>query len=176
MSLIFSHLHYQNHKIIAYKQPTGTVWHTLGGTFTTRRKQSVKFRLPEFSNSKTIDWKFHIDETTKPDQAQYDMIIGTDLMEELGIDLSFNRKVIEWADVCIPMKERGTVSDRATTQDLYNLATSAPVLRMSEDRHNEIIKLMYSKVDIDQHVKTLTRLTTTQQNQLATVLKQYDGM
>ena len=74
------------------------------------------------------------------------------------------------------MKERGTVSDRATTQDLYNLATSAPVLRMSEDRHNEIIKLMYSKVDIDQHVKTLTRLTTTQQQQLATVLKQYDGM
>ena len=74
------------------------------------------------------------------------------------------------------MKDRGTVSDRATTQDLYNLATSAPVLRMSEDRHNEIIKLMYSKVDIDQHVKTLTRLTTTQQKQLATVLKQYDGM
>ena len=63
------------------------------------RKQYVKFRLPEFSNSKTIDWKFHIDETTKPDQAQYDMIIGTDLMEELGIDLSFNRKVMEWADV-----------------------------------------------------------------------------
>ena len=80
-----------------------------------------------------------------------------DLMEELGIDLSFNRKVIEWADVCIPMKDRGTVSDRATTQNLYNLATSAPVLRMSEDRHNEIIKLMYSKADIDQHVKTLTR-------------------
>ena len=66
---------------------------------TARRKQYVKFRLPEFSNSKTIDWKFHIDETTKPDQAQYDRIIGTDLMEELGIDLSFNRKVMEWADV-----------------------------------------------------------------------------
>ena len=49
----------------------------------------------------------------------------------------------------------------------------SPILKMSEDRHNEIIKLMYSKVDIPEFVSTQTQLSTEEQTKLQLVLQQY---
>ena len=34
----------------------------------------------------------HVDTKTDPKEAQYDMIVGTDLMNELGIDISFSKQ------------------------------------------------------------------------------------
>ena len=42
---------------------------------------------------------------------------------------------------------------------------------MSEDRHNEIIKVMYSKIDIAEHCRTLNHLSPAQQTSLSNVLK-----
>ena len=39
------------------------------------------------------------------------MIIGTDLMSELKIDLKYSEQSITWDDVSIAMKDRGTISD-----------------------------------------------------------------
>jgi hypothetical protein len=36
----------------------------------------MEFRIPEFSLNKSITWSCHVDETTDPKFAQYDMIIG----------------------------------------------------------------------------------------------------
>ena len=47
---------------------------------------------------------------------------------------------------------------------------------MSEDRHNEIIKAMYGKIDIKEHVKTIKHLTNEQQKPLANVLEAYPDM
>ena len=33
-----------------------TTWRTMGGNFTTRKKALIKFKLPEFSTTKTITW------------------------------------------------------------------------------------------------------------------------
>ena len=43
------------------------------------------------------------------------------------------------------MKEKGTISDPKTTLDIYELTKESSILKMSEDRHNEIIKAMYGK-------------------------------
>ena len=59
-----------------------TKWTTLGGTYLTKRKALMEFWLPEFSLNKKIQWVCHVDENTDPDLAQYDMIIGADLMTE----------------------------------------------------------------------------------------------
>ena len=42
---------------------------------------------------------------------------------------------------------------------------------MSEDRHNEILKAMYGKVDINKHVKSLKHLTKEQKTKLASVVE-----
>ena len=62
----------------------------MGGIFETRQKARVQFKLPEFSHNKTITWNVHVDEHTAPADAQYDMIVGTDLMEELRIKIDYN--------------------------------------------------------------------------------------
>ena len=68
-------------------------WSTLGGVYHTRKKGQVEISLPEFSLIKKITWTFHVDEQSKPELAQYDMIIGDDLMQELGIDLLYSTDV-----------------------------------------------------------------------------------
>ena len=159
-----------------YKNPKKTPWTTLGGKFFTQRKALVNFTFPEFSNTKKIEWKVHVDEHTNPDQAQYDMIIGSDLMEKLGIELSYKNKTILWDDVSISMKNRGTLQDRDMVDAIYSVTQDAPVLKLSEERHNEIIKIMYAKTDVDKYVSSLNYLSKIEQNKLAAVLKQYKEM
>ena len=73
-------------------------------------------------------------------------------MSELQIKIDYETHEIEWDDVTIPMKQRGTLSDPERTHDIYKFTKELSVLKMSEDRHNEIIKAMYGKIDIKEHV------------------------
>ena len=60
-----------------------------GGGFKCHKKATVVFSLPELTSSKRVKWKFHLDESKGPGIG-YDMIIGRDMMNELGIDLLFS--------------------------------------------------------------------------------------
>ena len=77
------------------------------------------------------------------------------LMTELKIDLSYSKQVIMGDDVSLTMKECGTLNDHTMTEDTYHLIYESSVIKMSEDRHNEIIKAMYSNINIKEHVQTL---------------------
>ena len=50
------------------------------------------------------------------------------------------------------------VSQKEVMEALYSIANDPPLLKMSEDQHNEIIKLMYSKVDIQEYYIKLEHL------------------
>ena len=136
-----------------------TKWQTMGGNFHTRRKALISFKLIEFSNNKMINWTAHVDETTDPSKAKYDLIIGSDLMSKLKIDLLYSQQQIVWDEVSIPMKNRGTISDHNITHDIYELSKESTVIQMSKERHNKIVQAMYGKVDIRKHVQTLQHLT-----------------
>ena len=49
------------------------------------------------------------------------------------------------------------------TTCLYALATESPMIKMSEDRHNKIIKIMYADINIEEHVPMFDHLTTSEQ-------------
>jgi len=104
------------------------------------------------------------------------MIIGLDLMSKLEMDLSFSTKRIIWDGISIPMKNRSTVSDTTVVEDLYALIKEAPVLRMSEERHEEIQKLMYEKVDVREYVNTLDDLNMVEKEAMYSLLKKYEGL
>ena len=61
----------------------------MGGSFVTTQQRLLEFRFPEFHHHKTIEWTCHVDTKTDPKEAQYDMIVGMDLMNELGIEQYF---------------------------------------------------------------------------------------
>ena len=67
------------------------MWETQAGKFTTSKNVNVDFCLPEFSTTKTVTWKCHVDESTN---VRYDMILGRDLPTALGLNLKFYDNII----------------------------------------------------------------------------------
>ena len=83
----------------------------MGGNFVTKQTALVDFTFPEFSDKKHITHIVHVDDRHDPSTAAYDMIIGSDLMESLGLVLDYNEKEVGWEGATIPMKEKGSLQD-----------------------------------------------------------------
>ena len=64
------------------------------------------------------------------------MIIGNDILHNLGIDLMFSEETTQWKNKnnpfdnnSIPMKTLGTLSDKRTCTMIYDLHTISPILQ-----------------------------------------------
>ena len=109
----------------------------------TKRKALLEFTLPEFSTNKRITWMCHVDDTTNDTTAQYDMIIGIDLMTSIGLDICFSAKKIRWEHDEIPMKHQGSLANAAIAEYLHALSTDAPTVQAAEARQKRIIDANY---------------------------------
>jgi Aspartyl protease len=95
-----------------------TTWSIMGGQFITDKTGLVTFSLPEFNLKKQISWVFHVDDRSES-SSTYDMIIGQDLLGELGIILNFNDKTVTWDTDTIPMKDRGMLNSQEALVEVY---------------------------------------------------------
>ena len=75
---------------------------TGNGVLKTNKEAEISLTLSEFSDSKIINWKFDI---TDSKDLGYDIIIGRDLMQALGISLCFKENIISWEGNDIPMRD-----------------------------------------------------------------------
>lgn len=165
-------LHQFVHKIGACEERP-TTWNTMGGKFITRKKARIRFQLPEFSLTKTIAWTAHVDESTDYDLAQYDMIIGNDLMSEIGLDICFSTNEIKWGEDSIPMKNRGVITERRALKMLYHMLVQSPSIMEAEERHRQILDADYSKVDIQEYVNNIKHLNEDDKQKLKEVLNKH---
>lgn len=147
-----------------------TQWTTLGGHFTTNRKALVDFKFPELSTSKSVTWICHVDDKTRPKDANYDMIIGMDLMTEIGITVNTVTKQVEWEGHSTPLKQLGQIQRSNYVQAAYSYHTEPTLLQDAEDRQTRILDADYSAVEIEQYVHGLSDLTPEQKQKLTTVL------
>ena len=74
-------------RILCMQKDTTTDWIMKGGNFQTSKKCKTTFILKEFYENKSIEWNLHVDSTPGP--HLYDMMLGCDVMSELGIMLNF---------------------------------------------------------------------------------------
>jgi hypothetical protein len=67
----------------------------------------VTFSLPEFylKTQMYFSLEFHVDDRSESSSI-YDMIMGRDLLGELGIIMNFNDPTVTWETNTIPMKDR----------------------------------------------------------------------
>ena len=65
------------------------VWNAKAGNFATSTKCKIQFRLPEFDDNKVIEHTVHADTSPLKRHPKHDTILGTDLLEELGMKLDF---------------------------------------------------------------------------------------
>jgi hypothetical protein len=158
-----------------YKGQT-TTWKTMGGNFVTRQKRQIQFRLTEFNTSKIVTWPCHIDETTNRKTAQYDMIIGTDLMTALGIVINFSTNKMSWEGVDIPMRPKNQITDQLVATAIYHMKMDAPIIQKAEKRQQAILDAEYKATNVAEYTQSLKHLTPEQQDKLYRLLNEYPGL
>ncbi len=145
----------------------------MGGSFLTKQKCLVDFKFPEFSNSKTVTYVVHVDERTPRSTATYDMIIGMDLITELGINIQTSDKSVEWEGISIPLKERHLLNDETQLNTIYKEAPVPPAIKEAEQRQARILDADYSAIDIDEYISTLKHLSEKEKGMLCSLLKEH---
>ena len=92
-----------------------------------------------------------MDKVNKSKDSKYDMLIGNDILYDLGIDLMFSEEIIRWDNPnnpfdydSIPMKTLGTLSDEGICSMIYDLHTTGQILQSEEKRQRKIIDANYS--------------------------------
>ena len=98
-------------KKLRLQNDSAAVWNTAAGRISTNEKCKLRFALPEFFPTKSIEWEMHVGTL---ENIHYDMIIGNDLLECLKFDIKYSTATIEWDGAEIPMRSRDS-----TIEDLY---------------------------------------------------------
>ena len=83
------------------------------------------------------------------------MIIGADLLSELGIEINFNTQRIIWEGIEIPMKDKHKISNLQNATAIYYQSIKPTVLKEAEARQKRILDANYSALDFDERLCTL---------------------
>lgn len=138
-------------------------WGTCSGELTTNKKAKSQFTLPELHNDKLIEWDFHV----TPDLGVYDLIIGCDLMEFLGIDVCFSTQEVEWDNATVPFKD-----GEEALKGLFHVDDPEIILEEHE-RVKKILNAKYEAADLEQVCREQTLLSNEEQQKLLQLLQKY---
>ena len=159
------------------KNDTTTSWSTKGGNFQTSKKCKTTFILNKFFENKSIEWNLHVDST--PGLHRYDMILGRDVLSELGITLDFKGQTMTWDDSTIRMKDPESfpdlldpINDFFWSKDLYE----TEALQEASARLPKILDAKYAPADLDEVVRTCGHLTEGEKRQLHALLSKYEHL
>jgi hypothetical protein len=95
-------IHHSLVRRLKQKDDKPSNWSTKAGSFKTTKTCKVHFTLPAFHEKRNISWTAYVDNTDKL-TSRYDMIIGRDLISELGMTFRFDTLMMEWDNATTPM-------------------------------------------------------------------------
>ena len=150
------------------KKENSTIWGTPAGGIKTDQKVRMKFTLNEFFCNKKINWDFHV---AKPyHKLGYDMIMGRDLLYELGIIIDFKNLKLAWdgEEISMPRQEMSCIIPCKTHEE----PTSVNYL---SSRATRILDARYEAVDVRAIADACTHLDSEEQYALKLVLKNMRG-
>ena len=126
----------------------------------------------EFHKDKIITWDMHID-ASRTSHNRYDMIIGRDLMQELGMDLLFSSNQVRWDEKLIPMrdpKELNLGQLDKLEQEVFKLDP------IDEDLIARVTAEKYSAADLPKEVSKIEHLSGDEKSQLLKLLHKYKSL
>ena len=131
------------------KKAEATKWDTMAGTFQTDSVANLKFSLSELNPTASI----RTDVYAVDDMQNYDMIIGRDLLNQLGFVINFREKIIQWEDAEIPMK------DPNSTRKTHFYVDEPSSVQEESDRLKKVLDAKYAPANLEtilidnQHLK-----------------------
>jgi hypothetical protein len=141
-------------------------WKTAAGELSTNYQVDIEFSLPELHESRMVQWTVHVAKTC----GNYDLILGRDIMRELGLTFSFLTCTTTWDENTIPMKE----SNCSVTNSYF--IHDSPAVEDSTDRVKRILDAKYEKADLTALVKDMTYLSKEEQASLLNLLLQHENL
>ena len=89
-------------------------WHTSNGVFQTKGRGKLTIKFFEYSNSKEFLAEPDVFEYDKKmGKPAFDLIIGCNSMESLGIVMNFKDKTITIDEIILPMKNIASLTDKS---------------------------------------------------------------
>ena len=129
--------------------------------------------MPLFHKHRDITWKAHVDPADH-ELCKYDLIIGRDLLLELGIDLQFSKASIIWDNAEITMQQPGWFETNNVDSFEEELFMAHDPESTDADRIQRIIDLKYKEADLPSVVAEAKDLSPKQQQQLLEVLQKFE--
>ena len=91
-SIVHKDVLYERHKILKDEK---NKWSTMAETFNTSFVTEIILKLPKLNHSVEIYAKYHLTDKL----LNYDLILGKDILHELGLIFNFGSKSITWKKV-----------------------------------------------------------------------------
>ena len=114
----------KSHNVPYTKRYEPQSWHTSNGIFQTEKVGDFELIFPEYSSSKRFHIEPDIVEYDKDDESHaFDLIIGSQTMEELGIVLNFKTSNITIDEIKLPMRKLKDLQTRQARNAIINEAT-----------------------------------------------------
>jgi hypothetical protein len=147
-------------------------WKTVAGNFSTEGTVETKFQLPELNPIATINYKLHVSNSL----GVYDMILGRDLLKDLGLIIDYSTKSIIWNDAIIPMKgSTATVTESFHIQDPAGI--DEMVGRLAGDKYKTILDAKYKKANLEKEIEdNCPQLNSKQRKTLLKLLTKFEDL
>jgi len=142
-----------------------------GGHFTSALKYHIQFIMSEFYTKCILEWDVHIVDTHN--SARYDLIIGRNLLRELGIEFSFKHNTVTWDDAEIAMWHPDTTVEEINT---YGNEAESNAVTKASNCIKHILDAKYEKANLDDYTNQCTNLNVEQQIQLNSTLKKFEDL
>jgi glutamyl/glutaminyl-tRNA synthetase len=108
--------------------------------------------------------------------SRYDMIIGRDLLEELGINFLFKEHLMEWDNASTPMLDPAVFNtDQIDDLEQEFFYIHDPITTEAE-RIQAILDAKYCKADLEQIVQECKQLDKEEQQKLLALLQKYEAL
>ncbi len=153
-------------KKLRVKTTPSTVWNTGNGELKTSARVKTHLVLSELYHDRTIEHTFNVINTA----LSYDVIVGTDLMKELGIVLDFKEQEVHWDEASVPFKSR-----EATIETAYHIEDPIAI-QHSTHRIRKILDAKYDKADLEEITANCTHLEPEEREALLRLLKKHEAL
>ena len=135
------------------------------------KTSKLLIQLPEFSTTKKIVHTFHVAAKLS---IGYDMIIGLDLLNDLGVIIDFEKKVLTWDGTDVEMPQRKNVP----VQELRTLLAESVEPKSTKTISRRAIHILdaeYKKANLEEIVQERTPLLNVKQKTaLLKLLQKYE--
>jgi len=146
-----------------------TKWETATGILETKGTTTIEnCRLPQFTKNCAVSSTFHLFDKRSADK--YDVILGRDLLQAIGMDIHYSTNQFVWDNISINMVPSGywTKDKISSVAKTWN--------QREEIKLTEILPAAYQPTDVSTIAKQQTHLTSEEQSQLNNVLLDFQDL